>query len=119
MPLKECEEYLQYKGIEIPRHQIVEYYMYLGGIPYYYSLLDKRLSTTQNINELFYKENGFLNNSQLLTQTKSGLTRSEIEKELDEITGASIDRTLQELIECDFIRKYINYSKKQKVQYIK
>ena len=35
MSLKDCEEFLNYKDIDIPRHQVVKYYMFFGSIPYY------------------------------------------------------------------------------------
>ena len=131
MSLKECEMFLQHKGIDIPRHQIVEYYMFFGGVPFYYSLLDKRLSLAQNVDELFFNKNGILRNEfillfgslfknysnhikiiKTLSASKDGLTREELAAKAPDVTGGSLDRTLQELIECDFIRKYRNFTKK-------
>ncbi|MDR0910863.1 MAG: hypothetical protein LBM77_13995 [Spirochaetaceae bacterium] len=40
--LHECEKYLAAKGIVFSRHQIIETYMILGGIPYYLSLAQRR-----------------------------------------------------------------------------
>ncbi len=132
MSLKDCEEFLKYKGIDIPRHQIVEYYMFFGGIPYYYSLIDRRLSLAQNVDELFFSQDGILKNEftflfgslfknpnchisiiRSLSDNKSGLTRDELKK-ITMATSGSLDRALQELIECDFIRKYNNFTKKTK-----
>lgn len=130
MSLKDCEEFLKYKGIDIPRHQVVEYYMFFGGIPYYYSLIDKRLSLAQNVDDLFFSEDGALKNEfsflfgslfkhpdshikiiRALSNNKSGLTRNELE---DCAKGGTLDRVLRELIECDFIRKYNNFTNKSK-----
>lgn len=133
MSLKDCEEFLKHKDIDIPRHQVVEYYMFFGGIPYYYSLIDRRLSLAQNVDELFFSEDGTLKNEftflfgslfknpdshisiiRALANNKSGLTRDELEKNIKNVKGGSLDRALRELLECDFIRKYNNFTKKTK-----
>ena len=54
--LKECEEYIASKNISFNRHQIIQCYMILGGVPYYWSLLKKGKSLPQNIDNLFFKE---------------------------------------------------------------
>ena len=47
--LHECELFVQSKGLELSRRQILESYMVLGGIPYYWDMLEKGRSSTQNI----------------------------------------------------------------------
>ena len=42
--LGECERYAASRGMAPSRAEIVEYYMVLGGIPYYWRFLDKGLS---------------------------------------------------------------------------
>ena len=54
--LKECEEYLTSRKIILNRHQILQCYMILGGVPYYWSLLKKGKSLPQNIDDLFFKD---------------------------------------------------------------
>ena len=58
--LKETEEYLLSKGIIWNRYQIVECYMILGGTPYYQSKLQKELSLSQNIDNIFFSKNAEL-----------------------------------------------------------
>ena len=54
--LGETEEFLKkVKQIEMNRHQILELYMILGGIPYYLDMLRKDLLLTKNIDNLFFK----------------------------------------------------------------
>ena len=53
--LGECEEYLTSKNIKFNRHQIVQCYMILGGVPFYWSLLKKGKSLPQNVDDLFFK----------------------------------------------------------------
>ena len=54
--LGECQEYLESKHINFNFHQILQCYMILGGVPYYWSLLKKGKSLPQNIDDLFFKE---------------------------------------------------------------
>ena len=58
--LKECEEYLQSRNIRINRYQILTLYMVMGGPAYYWSLLQRGKSAAQNIDNLFFAENGKL-----------------------------------------------------------
>ena len=51
--LHECEEYMKSRKIIFNRHQILQCYMIMGGIPYYWSLLKKGKSLPQNIDDLF------------------------------------------------------------------
>jgi len=60
--LGECEEYLEQKKIKLSRHQILQCYMAMGGVPYYWSLLRKGKSLAQNIDELFFQESAMLRN---------------------------------------------------------
>ena len=60
--LRECEEYLKTKNINFNRHQILQCYMILGGVPYYWSLLKKGKSLPQNVDDLFFKDNELLKN---------------------------------------------------------
>ena len=52
--LRECEEYVQAEGLAMDRKDIASAYMVFGGSPYYWSLLDKRESLSQNIDRLFF-----------------------------------------------------------------
>ena len=58
--LAECERYTQSRQLEMSRYQLAECYMILGGIPYYWSLLEKGKSLAQNIDQLFFQRNGKL-----------------------------------------------------------
>ena len=52
--LGECEQLLEAKGIEMSRHQILECYMVMGGIPFYWGFLERGKSLAQNIDALFF-----------------------------------------------------------------
>jgi AAA+ ATPase superfamily predicted ATPase len=131
--LGECEAFYRENKIVMNRHQIVEGYMILGGIPYYLSLLDKSLSLAQNIDALCFAKNGMLRNEfsnlyaslfkhaechvkvvETLSKKVKGMTREEIITTAKLPNGGSLSKILEELEQCGFIRKYNAFDKKQK-----
>lgn len=131
--LKECEMYAESKGLEMSRYQLAECYMVLGGIPYYWSLLEKGLSLAQNIDKIIFAKNGKLSNefNQLyaslfkspeqyidvvtaLGKKKAGMTREEIIAATDMYSSGTLSKVLDELEYCGFIRKYNGFDKKSK-----
>ena len=131
--LKECEMFAQSKGLEMSRYQLAECYMVLGGIPYYWSLLEKGLSLAQNIDKIIFAKNGKLSNEfdQLyaslfkspeqyidivtaLGKKKAGMTREEIIAATDKYSNGALSKVLDELEYCGFIRKYNGFDKKSK-----
>ena len=131
--LKECEMFAQSKGLEMSRYQLAECYMVLGGIPYYWSLLEKGLSLAQNIDKIIFAKNGKLSNefNQLyaslfkspeqyidivtaLGKKKAGMTREEIIVAIDKYSNGALSKVLDELEYCGFIRKYNGFDKKSK-----
>jgi uncharacterized protein len=119
--LAETEQYLLTYGTELPRKQICELYMVLGGVPKYLSYIQRGHSATQIINALcftaqapllteFHKlyaslfdgsENHIAVIRALASATRSGLSRSELIQHLPNGGGAS--KVLEELEECGFI----------------
>ena len=71
--LSETEELFKDNGIVISREQVIDSYMVFGGIPYYISLFDRRLSLPQNIDELLFKESGTAKALHLTMITSAGL----------------------------------------------
>lgn len=131
--LKECEMFAESKGIEMSRYQLAECYMVFGGIPYYWSLLEKGLSLSQNIDKIIFAKNGKLSNefNQLyaslfkspeqyidiataLGKKKAGMTREEIIAATDKYSNGALSKVLDELEYCGFIRKYNGFDKKSK-----
>ena len=131
--LKECEMFAQSKGLEMSRYQLAECYMVFGGIPYYWSLLEKGLSLAQNIDKIIFAKNGKLSNEfdQLyaslfkspeqyidivtaLGKKKAGMTREEIIVAIDKYSNGALSKVLDELEYCGFIRKYNGFEKKSK-----
>lgn len=131
--LRECEEYLASKRIVFSRHQILQCYMILGGVPYYWSLLTKGKSLPQNIDALFFKDNAPLRNEydnlyralfskpnqyvkiiETLSSANKGITRDEIIQKSGIPGSGNLTQKLAELENCGFIRKYIPFGYKQR-----
>lgn len=131
--LKECSDLLKQKKITLDRYQLVQLYMVLGGIPFYWEALEKGLSAAQNINKLCFDTNGALTGEfgnlfrslfdkaerheaivAALARKSKGLTRDEIRAESKIPTGGGLTRLLNELEESGFIRRYVPFGKKER-----
>ncbi len=130
--LHECELYAKSKGMRATRYDLLEYYMVLGGVAFYWSLLDKGKSVAQNIDDIFFARAGQLHNEfnelydslfgnpepylkiiNLLGSKKVGMPRTELLESLNLSSGANVTRMLENLEECGFIRKYNAFGKKR------
>ena len=131
--LHECELYAEQRNLGMSRRNILETYMVLGGVPFYWDFLRKDLSWAQNIDRLFFRKNGemrrefdalysslfrnpqpYINVVTALGTRKAGMTRNEIISELGEDHGGTLTRTLKDLEECDFIRSFASVGKVKK-----
>jgi uncharacterized protein len=131
--LKECEQFIQHKKSVLDRYQLIQLYMVLGGIPFYWDEVSKELSATQNIQEICFSENGLLRTEfnnlfsslfknaerhlaivHVIAKKTKGLTREEIIKGSKLTDGGGVTRLLDELEQSGFIRKYIPFEKKKR-----
>ena len=123
--LLECEQYCKSRKLNYTRKQLLDAYMVLGGIPYYWSFLQKGKSVAQNFDRMFFAENGEMTREfdalyaslfrnpephiaviKALSTKKSGLTRNEILSETKLDDNKTFAKALKELEQCGFIRKY-------------
>lgn len=131
--LYETEQYLISRNIRWNRYQIAECYMVLGGTPLYLQMLESNLSFAQNVDNLFFKQNAplaheydFLFRSlfkeatlhrqviEILAKKASGMTRDEIMSSIKSEDGGSLTKALRNLCDCDFIRQYTAFGKKER-----
>lgn len=130
--LHEVEKYMESRGVHWDRYQLLQTYMIIGGIPFYYSLLNIQESLVQNVDRLFFRKNGELRTEfdelysalfsntekyttivKMLNSKREGMTREEIE------TATGIDKSmlsivLQNLERSDFIIRYSQFGNKSK-----
>jgi len=132
-PLGLCEQLAQSRGLVFSRKQLLEAYMVFGGVPYYWSLLQKGASVTQEIDRLIFSPDGELNDEfemlyaslfkkpepyirviELLARKRMGMTRMELLAAGGFEDNGSFSDILKDLEWCGFIRSYsmMGYKKK-------
>lgn len=131
--LKETAEFIASKNLGFNVAQVVECYMILGGTPYYLDLLKKGLSLSQNIDALFFASsaplrieykflfqslfkdsNNYARVITLLSKKLKGMTQKEIKDELKLSDGGNLTEILNNLCDCEFIRKYSAFGKNKR-----
>lgn len=130
--LHEVETYIKSSGGSWDRYQMLQAYMIIGGIPFYYSLLNLKESLVQNVDRLFFRKNGelrtefdelfnalFTNTDKyksvvaLLNGTRDGMTREEIENATG-MDKSVLSTVLRNLERSDFILRYSQFGNKSK-----
>lgn len=131
--LKECASFMKYKKIQLDHYQLIQLYMVLGGIPFYWDEVQRGMSAAQNINRLCFMSEGLLSNEfanlfkslfnraerheaivEALAKKSKGLSREELILHSGLANGGNFTRLLQELEENGFIRKYTPFGKKNR-----
>lgn len=128
--LHQVELYVKHKKSCWTQLDIVQMYMIIGGVPYYWSKLDLQDSVPNNIDRLFFADDaemseeyqrlfrslyknpdGYLDIIKLLCKHKSGLTRNEIIALQNNQSSGTLTRILEDLEFCDFINSRPNERK--------
>ena len=131
--LKEVKEYLESRGFKWSLYDIAECYMILGGIPFYLSLLKRKLSLSQNIDYLFFREKGelwdefsnlyatlfsntdtYIKIVEALSKNRNGLTRNGIIAKTKLPSNGNLTKMLGNLADSGFVRISQTYGKKKK-----
>ena len=131
--LNECEQYAVHRKLGMNRRQLMECYMIMGGVPFYWSKLERGLSLAQNIDNLFFNLDGELHDEfdalyaslfknpdpyitvvQTLGSKRIGMTRDELINEAHLQDNGRLSEILKDLEVCGFIRKYNNFNLKTK-----
>lgn len=131
--LNEVEQFLKMRGFVWSRYKIVETYMILGGIPYYLDMLDPSIPLETNIDGLFFRQGAQLRGEynflfrtlfkeaalyhrvvECLADNEQGMTQAEIKEQIHQKDGGMLSTCLDNLQQCDFIRMYAGYKKKER-----
>ena len=123
--LHECELYAESHNLGMNRYAILECYMVMGGVPFYWSLLEQGRSVAQNIDALFFSRFGklhyeygelynslfknpepYVNVVSTLGTKRVGMTRDEIVAEGGIQNNGLLSQVLEDLEACGFIRVY-------------
>ncbi|MCD8210871.1 MAG: AAA family ATPase [Prevotella sp.] len=130
--LNETKQYLKSRGFTWDNYHILQAYMLLGGVPYYYSLLDNKLSLKENIDLLCFNRDGklllefdalyatlfsnvdlYIEIVKTLSMHKYGLTFTELSHKIH-INGTNLSRALKNLERCDFIEGWSQFGNKKR-----
>ena len=131
--LYETEAFLRSKNINPNQYQITQIFMTMGGIPMYLDQVKPGLSAIQNIQEICFKNSGYLRNEfdrlftslffhadnhiaiiRALASKRKGMTRSEIITKSKIPNGGMLSGVLHELEQSGFIERYQGYGKKSR-----
>ena len=121
------------RGIVLNRKQMLEAYMVFGGVPYYWSLLQKGTSITAEIDRLIFSPDGELHDEfemlyaslfkkpepyvrviEILAKKKMGMTRIELLAAGGFEDNGAFSSVLKDLEWCGFIRSYTMMGNKRK-----
>lgn len=133
--LKECEQLMEAKCGQWDRYQIIQAYMALGGVPFYFDMLDSNQSVAQNIDRLFFENNARLANEfdqlystlfkrpenhisvvKVLALHPGGLTRKQISS-LTGLSGGGLTNVLNNLTRCDIVDVFNQFHSKTQAVY--
>ena len=132
--LGETEQFLnEVKNMSLTRLQVLDVYMILGGIPYYLDMLEQGVPLDSCVDRLLFAQDAPLrgefeflfrslfNDSkhyrkvvEVLADKLKGLTRKELVDALKIKGGGQLTEILENLIRCDFIRKYAAIGKSER-----
>ena len=136
--LTETETYLHRRGVTLDRYDVVQTYMLTGGVAYYLSFFQPGLSLAENIDAVFFAENGFLQTEydrlftslfadnegyrrivEVLSGNRYGLTRDVLAEKAGLKTGGTLSDMLKALVKNDLVSVYWNFGESKRTQYYK
>lgn len=136
--LHQAEEYCKYLGLTMDRYDILQTYMMLGGVPYYWSYLEKGKSLAESIDDLFFTSAGRLSDEfdhlfsslfgdrdkystivEALSKSRYGLTREKISDKLNIASGGELSEMLKALEKSDLILSYYNFGETKRNKFYK
>ena len=131
--LNECEKFAEYKHLAMTRKNIMEAYMILGGIPYYWDEFLPMDTVASGVNRMFFGDSPSLDNEfemlyrvafeqplpyisviTALSGKGFGLLREEIIKASGLSDGGTLSTILDDLEKAGFIRRYTAFGKVKK-----
>ena len=131
--LGQTATYCQQKGIKLSHYQIVQFYMAMGGIPFYLNAIEPGKSVVQLIDEICFSPTGLLADEyekmyyslfknagnhlaiiEALAKHPYGMLRGDLMKASGLPPGGTFARALEELLDSGFIMKLHPFQKKEK-----
>ena len=124
--LNETKLFFESVGIKLTHEQIVQIYMFCGGVPYYLNYITKGKSASQLIDKMCFQGNGILYNEfnklfdslfddseiykeiiRIISDSREGVGRSYIEKKSNfSSKGGTLTDRLKDLEDAAFIKSF-------------
>lgn len=136
--LNETERYFKARNITMDRYDLVQTYMIMGGVAYYMSFFEPGKSLAENIDDIFFREGGFLlaeydrlftslfadnENYRKIVEALSGLRYGATRERISNITGISeggtLSAMLKALVKSDLVSTYYNFGETKRNLYYK
>ena len=136
--LHQTEKYCKSMGLTMDRYDILQSYMILGGVPYYWSYFQKGKSLAENVDDLFFSSGGKLADEfdnlftslfgdrvkyrtvvEALSKSRYGLTREQIAGKVEIASGGDLSEILKSLEKSDLISSYYNFGETKRNRYFK
>ena len=136
--LSECLEYSESRVLGYDKEQILLLYMILGGVAFYWVLLEPGFSVSQNIEKLFFsstaplryefkelycslfkKPEEYMEIVSVLGNSGIGKTRTQIADECGIANNGKLGEMLEELIACGILYPYCPLGKTKNSTYYK
>ena len=136
--LKDTERYLQWRGLTLDRYDVTQAYMLTGGVAYYLSYFKPGRSLAQNVDEVFFSADGFMQKEydrlftslfadntnyrrivEVLSGNRYGLTREAISEKSGVALGGTLSGMLKALVQSDLVSMYWNFGESKRIQYFK
>ena len=130
--LTETEAFLQSRRVELTRHQLIELYMVLGGVPHYLKEAEPGLSAPQIVDRTCFSSQGLLRDEfgklytslfdnaeqhvrivKALARKRAGVTRNELLAATGLPSGGTTTKRLDELEESGFLERHVPFGKKE------
>ena len=136
--LHQTEKYCKSMGLTMDRYDILQSYMILGGVPYYWSYFRKGTSLAKNVDDLFFSSGGKLADEfdnlftslfgdrvkyrtvvEALSKSRYGMTREQIAGKVEMASGGDLSEILKSLEKSDLISSYYNFGETKRNRYFK
>lgn len=126
--LRECELFYKSRGVRLSRYDIAQSYMVMGGIPYYMTYVDRWMSISQAVSELFFSDRARLKGEyerlfasvfskpeemklivETLSKRHAGWTRQQIIEKTGLDDNGTLSKMLRALVASDFVVRYVPF----------
>ncbi|MBF8263144.1 MAG: Archaeal ATPase [Parachlamydiales bacterium] len=129
--LRETEEFLKNRGVDLNRKAVIDIYMAIGGIPKYLNYISKGQSALQVVNHLcfdgpledefeelysslFENHERHVSIIKALAERPGGMTKTEMAKSTSLSAGGGMNMVLEELEQSGFVLSVKDFGKQKK-----